>query len=87
MKTSKLVTASLALGALSQRAWAEAKSRAQVQQELVSAQHEGLIPTSETQYPPSEEHKARNRATHAASKHGGEQAPSLDQHDQYANAK
>ncbi|SAL77806.1 hypothetical protein AWB71_05544 [Caballeronia peredens] len=91
MKVSKLatilVTTSIAISAFSQTARAQEKSRAQVQQELADAHHEGTIPTNKTQYPPNDEQKARNRAAHATAQHQGEKAPDLDQHDQFAKAK
>lgn len=46
-----LVTSTIALGAVSQTAVAQAKTREQVRQELVQAQHAGLVPTSKTHYP------------------------------------
>jgi Domain of unknown function (DUF4148) len=38
------------------------KTREQVRQELIQAQRDGLLPTSKTDYPPSPELIARNRA-------------------------
>jgi hypothetical protein len=82
-----LVTAAVSCSAFSQTTATPAKSRAEVQQELVKAQHDGVIPINKTQYPPNEEQKARNKGVHAASVHRGEQAPNLDQHDPSVKAK
>ncbi len=79
-----LVTSTIALGAVSQSAQAQAKTREQVRQELVQAQHNGLIPSSKTHYPPSEATIARNKETHAAMKHAGEPTPAVDHHDSVA---
>ncbi|MCM3500031.1 DUF4148 domain-containing protein, partial [Staphylococcus capitis] len=67
MKTAKLaalfVTATLSLGMATQAAFAQTqpqgKSRAQVVNELKQAQHDGVVPTSKTQYPPTGEIVAR----------------------------
>nr|WP_272544876.1 DUF4148 domain-containing protein [Burkholderia cepacia]MDC6099558.1 DUF4148 domain-containing protein [Burkholderia cepacia] len=40
------------------------KTREQVQQELVQAYHDGLLPTSKHDYPPSEATIARNKELH-----------------------
>ncbi|WP_175946265.1 DUF4148 domain-containing protein [Caballeronia sp. BCC1704] len=79
-----LVTSTIALGAVSESALAQAKTREQVRQELVQAQHNGIIPSNKTQYPPNEATIARNKATHAATKHAGEPAPDVDHHDSVA---
>ncbi|MCE4547802.1 MULTISPECIES: DUF4148 domain-containing protein [Caballeronia] len=79
-----LVTASVTLGAISNVAMAQGKSRAQVHQELVQAQHEGVVPTSKTQYPPTEAQVARNKQVHATSRHAGEVTPNVDHHDSVA---
>ncbi|SAL79008.1 hypothetical protein AWB71_05811 [Caballeronia peredens] len=76
--------AGASIGLISQSAAAQGKSREQVRQELVQAQHDGITPMSKTQYPPSEATIARNKAMHAAATHGGEKSPSPDQHDQLA---
>ncbi|WP_176114799.1 DUF4148 domain-containing protein [Burkholderia cepacia] len=63
----------LALASLS--TWAAAqdhtapKTRAQVYQELIDAQREGLLPTSKTEYPPSEQTVAHNRELYALQHH------------------
>lgn len=88
MNTAKLFTLSVAaltiFGTASQLAQAQGKTRAEVKQELVHAQHTGVIPSSKTQYPPDASTIARNKQTHAIALHGGETAPSLDQHDKLA---
>ncbi|WP_322022422.1 DUF4148 domain-containing protein [Burkholderia sp. BCC1977] len=92
MKTAKLaalfVTATLSLGVASQAAFAQTqtqgKTRAEVINELKQAQHDGVVPTSKTQYPPTGEIIARNKELHGISVHGGEKAPQADNHDSLA---
>lgn len=72
------------IGAASQVAQAQGKSRAQVNQELVQAQHDGVIPNSKTQYPPSADRIARNKELHAITWHAGETTPPVDHHDSIA---
>ncbi|MPV69716.1 DUF4148 domain-containing protein [Burkholderia sp. BE17] len=94
MKTAKLaalfVTATLSLGMATQAAFAQTqtqtqgKTRAQVVNELKQAQHDGVVPTSKTQYPPTAEMIARNKELHGISAHGGEKAPQADNHDNLA---
>ncbi|AKM02214.1 DUF4148 domain-containing protein [Burkholderia pyrrocinia] len=94
MKTAKLaalfVTATLSLGMATQAAFAQAqtqtqgKTRAQVVNELKQAQHDGIVPTSKTQYPPTSEIIARNKELHGISMHGGEKKPQADNHDNLA---
>ncbi|EIF34798.1 hypothetical protein BCh11DRAFT_02605 [Burkholderia sp. Ch1-1] len=88
MNAAKLITLSIAaltmVASASQVAQAQAKSRAQVNQELVQAQHDGVIPNSKTQYPPSADRVARNKELHAIAWHAGETAPSMDHHDSLA---
>ncbi len=79
-----LVAASLAVAVFSQGAQAQGKTRSQVQQELAQARHDGVIPVSKTNYPPTDEQIARNKEVHALSKHPGETAPALDRHDSFA---
>ncbi|KVH39862.1 DUF4148 domain-containing protein [Burkholderia cepacia] len=89
MKTAQLaalfVTATLSLGMATPAAFAETqtqgKTRAQVVNELKQAQHDGVVPTSKTQYPPSGELIARNKELHGISVHGGEKKPQADNHD------
>ncbi|TDA46698.1 DUF4148 domain-containing protein [Burkholderia pyrrocinia] len=92
MKTAKLaalfVTATLSIGLAPQAAFAQTptqgKTRAQVVNELKQAQHDGIVPTSKTQYPPTAEMIARNKELHGISAHGGEKAPQADNHDNLA---
>ena len=79
-----LVTSTIALGAVSQAALAQAKTRDEVRQELAQAQHDGLIPSSTTHYPPSDALIARNKETHAIARHAGEKTPPVDHHDSIA---
>ncbi|WP_175869943.1 DUF4148 domain-containing protein [Burkholderia sp. BCC0397] len=89
MKTAQLaawfVTATLSLGMATQAAFAQTqtqgKSRTQVVNELKQAQHDGIVPTSKTQYPPTGEIIARNKELHGISVHSGEQKPQTDNHD------
>ncbi|AOI75281.1 DUF4148 domain-containing protein [Burkholderia sp. NRF60-BP8] len=89
MKTAKLaawfVAATLSLGMAAQAAHAQTqmqgKSRSQVVDELKQAQHDGVVPTSKTQYPPTGEIVARNKELHGISVHGGEKRPQTDNHD------
>ena len=92
MKTVKLaalfVAATLSLGIASQAAFAQTqtqgKTRAEVINELKQAQHDGVVPTSKTQYPPASEIVARNKELHGLSVHAGEKAPQADNHDSLA---
>jgi hypothetical protein len=78
---SVVFTSTLLLAVVPGAASAQGKSRAQVTQELVQAQHDGQVPSGKTQYPPSEQLMARNREIHASAVHGGEGSPSVDKHD------
>lgn len=62
----------------------QGKTRTQVVNELKQAQHDGVVPTGKTQYPPSGELVARNKELHGISVHGGEKAPQADNHDNLA---
>ncbi|WP_175906678.1 MULTISPECIES: DUF4148 domain-containing protein [unclassified Burkholderia] len=94
MKTVKLAalfaTATLSLGIATQAAFAQTqtqmqgKTRAEVINELKQAQHDGVVPTSKTQYPPTGEIVARNKELHGISVHAGEKAPQPDNHDSLA---
>ncbi|KVQ66761.1 DUF4148 domain-containing protein [Burkholderia territorii] len=94
MRTVKLaalfVTATLSLGIATQAAFAQTqtqtlgKTRADVVNELKQAQHDGTVPTSKTQYPPTSEIVARNKELHGISVHAGEKAPQADNHDNLA---
>jgi hypothetical protein len=57
------------------------KTRAEVQQELRKAQHDGTIPAGQHDYPPNAATIARNKEVHGISKHDGEKAPAMDKHD------
>ncbi|WP_438397131.1 DUF4148 domain-containing protein [Caballeronia sp. DA-9] len=61
------------------------KTRQQVQQELMQAQHDGIVPVSKHDYPPSPARIARNKELHALTKHAGEQMPVQDHHDNLAS--
>lgn len=78
------VTAGVSIGFVSPLAHAQGKTREQVREELIMARHDGSLPMSKNQYPPTEETMARNREIHAASMHPGEKSPDLDRHDQLA---
>ncbi|WP_175717411.1 DUF4148 domain-containing protein [Burkholderia anthina] len=90
MKTAKLaalfVTATLSLGIAAQAAFAQTpgKTRTEVVNELKQAQHDGVVPTSKTQYPPTGDIVARNKVLHGMSVHAGEKAPQADHHDSLA---
>ncbi|KUZ11685.1 hypothetical protein WI28_17535 [Burkholderia diffusa] len=92
MKTVKLaalsVAATLSLGITTQAAFAQAqtqgKTRSEVVTELKQAQHDGTVPTSKTQYPPTSEIVARNKELHGISVHAGEKSPQADNHDSLA---
>nr|WP_057925783.1 DUF4148 domain-containing protein [Burkholderia ambifaria] len=90
MKTAKLaalfVTATLSFGIAAQAALAQTpgKTRTEVINELKQAQHDGVVPTSKTQYPPTGDIVARNKALHGMSVHAGEKAPQADNHDSLA---
>ncbi|WP_175775955.1 DUF4148 domain-containing protein [Burkholderia anthina] len=92
MKTAQLaalfVTATLSLGVASQAAFAQTqtqgKTRTEVVNELKQARHDGVVPTSKTQYPPTGELVARNKELHGISVHAGEKAPQADNHDSLA---
>lgn len=76
-----LLTSAMYLGTAPGTASAQGKSRDQVGQELVQAQHDGVVPAPEAHYPGNEQTIARNKATHVAATHTGESAPSVDNHD------
>ncbi|MDP9581547.1 UNVERIFIED_ORG: hypothetical protein J2791_000828 [Burkholderia contaminans] len=92
MKTTKLaalfITATLSLGITTQAPFAQTqtqgKTRTEVINELKQAQHDGVVPTSKTQYPPTSEMIARNRELHVISMHAGEKTPQADHHDSLA---
>ncbi|WP_175655231.1 DUF4148 domain-containing protein [Burkholderia ambifaria] len=90
MQTTKLaalfVIATLSLGITTQTAFAQTqgKTRTEVINELKQAQHDGVVPTSKTQYPPTSEMIARNKELHVISMHAGEKTPQADNHDSLA---
>lgn len=63
--------AALTALALSPAAFAQGKTRDEVRQELIRAQHEGVVPAGKNDYPPSAALVARNKELHAISVHGG----------------
>ncbi|CAB3756538.1 DUF4148 domain-containing protein [Paraburkholderia humisilvae] len=85
MSISKLsllaISASLCAAFVTEAALAQGKTREQVQQELAQARHDGMLPISKTNYPPTDEQIARNKQLHAIAKHSGETSPSIDHHD------
>ena len=76
-----LLTSAMYLNITPGTASAQGKSRDQVKQELVQAQHDGVVPAPKTQYPGTEQTIARNKDTHAATTHAGESTPPVDNHD------
>lgn len=74
--------AALTALALSPAAFAQGKTRDEVRQKLIRAQHEGVVPAGKNDYPPSAALVARNKELHAISVHGGKTDLALDQHDQ-----
>ncbi|MGU8077107.1 DUF4148 domain-containing protein [Burkholderia pyrrocinia] len=76
-----LAAAALTMGGIAPTAFAQGKTRADVRQELVQAQHEGTIPVSENDYPPSQVRIERKKTLHNVSVHAGERAPGIDAHD------
>jgi hypothetical protein len=85
MKSAQLsvlfVAASLSAAAYAQGMQASGKTKAEVRQELVQAQHNGTVPATKHDYPPSAHTIARNKQVHAIAKHKGETSPALDHHD------
>jgi uncharacterized protein DUF4148 len=85
MSTAKLsllaITASLCAAFVTEATLAQGKTREQVQQELAQARHDGMLPVSKTNYPPTAEQIARNRELHAIARRPGEASPSIDHHD------
>lgn len=79
------LAASLSAAFVAQTALAQEKTRAQVQQELAQARHDGVVSISKTGYPPNADQIARNKELHALAKHAGETSPGMDQHDAIAS--
>lgn len=84
MKVARIVVVLVMTGAMLPLAMAQGKSREQVREELIQARHDGLLAANKRQYPPDESAIARNKRSHAAAFHAGEQSPNVDQHDQLA---
>ncbi|KVT71937.1 hypothetical protein WL76_06695 [Burkholderia ubonensis] len=78
------VAATLSLGIAAQAAHAQGKTRAQVVDELKQAQHDGIVPASKTQYPPTTDIVTRNKELHGISVHAGDASPQADRHDNLA---
>ncbi|AOJ83677.1 hypothetical protein WS86_23850 [Burkholderia savannae] len=85
MNTTKLMAwaaaAALTTLAVAPAAFAQGKTRAEVRQDLIRAQHEGIVPAGKNDYPPSPALVERNKQLHAISVHGGKTNVALDQHD------
>ncbi|MDE1011262.1 MAG: DUF4148 domain-containing protein [Paraburkholderia fungorum] len=62
--TLPTIASSGAIPKLNQKA--HGKTRAEVRQELIQAQRDGLIPTNDTDYPPGKRTIERNKARFAA---------------------
>ncbi|MFM0187963.1 DUF4148 domain-containing protein [Paraburkholderia nemoris] len=75
------VAAVMSICTASQAAHAQSKSREQVRNELALAQHDGMFQGGKRPYPPNDDTSTRNKELHAISRHAGEKAPSVDQHD------
>ncbi|MFX1765237.1 DUF4148 domain-containing protein [Paraburkholderia sp. A1RI-2L] len=81
-----IVALAVALGTTSVAAQAQSqtqgKTRADAQQELIQARHDGLTQSSPTTYPPNAQQIAQNKVRHEAGTHRGEPSAAVDQHDQ-----
>ncbi|KVR01277.1 DUF4148 domain-containing protein [Burkholderia ubonensis] len=77
-----IAAALLSIAAFSEGAAAQSKTRQEVLQELLQARHDGVIPSTKQDYPPSPALVARNKEIHRVTVHGGEQAPMFDAHDE-----
>ncbi|TWC75363.1 uncharacterized protein DUF4148 [Burkholderia sp. SJZ115] len=73
----------IALGGLclGGQATAQAKTRAEVRQELLHARHDGYLPNRRTNFPPDASMVARSRQLHRLTIHRGESSPRFDEHD------
>jgi hypothetical protein len=80
-------TAILSLGIASQAAYAQGKTRDQVQQELMQAQHDGVVPANKTRYPADTGTIKRNQDVHAVQRHDGDTSHGMDQHDSISAAR
>jgi hypothetical protein len=81
-----LLTALLSTAAFAQSAQTGSKTRSEVHQELLEAQHDGIVPVGKLDYPPKAETIERNKELHGIAKHPGESTPDLDHHDGAASA-
>ncbi|MDR5855764.1 DUF4148 domain-containing protein [Caballeronia sp. LZ062] len=79
-----IVTAGVSAGSMSAAISAESKTREQVRQELLMAQHDGVTAVNKPQYPPTDEMLTRNRELHTLTRHAGEESPAFEQHDAVA---
>ncbi|AJZ56094.1 DUF4148 domain-containing protein [Paraburkholderia fungorum] len=75
------VATSMSALTFAQTAPSQGKTRAEVVQALVQAQHEGTVPANKHNYPPSADLVARNKELHTLSVHAGESGHELDAHD------
>ncbi|WP_244117300.1 DUF4148 domain-containing protein [Burkholderia gladioli] len=66
---------------LGEQATAQAKTRAEVRQELLQARHDGYLPNRRTNFPPDASMVARSRQLHRLTIHRGESSPRFDEHD------
>lgn len=73
--------ATFSAAAFAQSAQTPGKTRAEVNHELLIAQHDGQVPHTNAQYPNTAQMVDRNKVKHAVSKHAGETSPKFDQHD------
>ena len=67
MKKIAIAAAAIVLSAIAGGAFAQSTSgltREQVRAELVNAERAGVIPTTDTQYPPTADEIAQNKATY-----------------------
>jgi hypothetical protein len=72
-----LILATLSVGAAGQAfAQSSGLTRAEVRQQLVTAEAQGLVPSSGTQYPPNARTIAHNRAVYAEQHEGDSAAQS-----------
>ncbi|MEN8516013.1 DUF4148 domain-containing protein [Burkholderia sp. RS02] len=76
-----MTVAALSIAAFSQTVAAQAKTRQEVRRELMRARHDGVIPSPNHDYPASPAAVARNQEIHRSTVHGGENAPTVDAHD------
>jgi hypothetical protein len=91
MKSAKFVTllvvALVSPSTFAQGAIAQSKSRQEIRQELVQARHDGIIPAYRNNFPPNSARVKRNQEVHRLTVHRGEQAPTIDAHDDLTTAR